>query len=89
MIQVQSAVGIKIVTGDSSITLNKNGTIDIVGKTVNIQGTDAINANAAKNVGKVVQIGTSAQTKITVNASTIDSISTGAHKVQGSEVDIN
>lgn len=96
---------IKLVTGESSITLNSNGTIDIVGKIINIQGTEAINANAGEMAGNAVNIGKKAQTAIKVEASTkdvqtsaaltiasdatINSTSTGIQTISGSYVDIN
>jgi len=69
---------IKLVTGESSITLNSNGTIDIVGKIINIQGTEAINANAGEMAGDAVNIGKKAQTVIKVEASTKDVQTSGA-----------
>jgi type VI secretion system secreted protein VgrG len=96
---------IKLVTGESSITLNSNGTIDIVGKIINIQGTEAINANAGEMTGSAVNIGKKAQTAIKVEASTkdvqtsaaltmasdatINSTSKGIQTISGSYVDIN
>jgi type VI secretion system secreted protein VgrG len=96
---------IKLVTGESSITLNSNGTIDIVGKIINIQGTEAINANAGEMTGSAVNIGKKAQTAIKVEASTkdvqtsaaltmasdatINSTSNGIQTISGSYVDIN
>ena len=96
---------IKLVTGESSITLNSNGTIDIVGKIINIQGTEAINANAGEMAGNAVNIGKKAQTAIKVEASTkdvqtsaalttasdatINSTSKGIQTISGSYVDIN
>lgn len=89
----------------SSITLDSDGTINIVGKIINIQGTDVINANATAQPGAVVNIGkleetdinlavkkmtTQASAEITVNTdSTITSVSKKVQSIKGSKVDIN
>ncbi|MBD1391655.1 type VI secretion system Vgr family protein [Mucilaginibacter glaciei] len=83
---------IKLVSGGpngSSITLNADGTIDIIGKIINIQGTEAINANAENKTGKNVNIGKSAETKVDVKGSSITSVSNQTHTIQGKEVVIN
>nr|WP_315421137.1 phage baseplate assembly protein V [uncultured Pedobacter sp.] len=89
----------------SSITLNSNGTIDIVGKVINIQGTDAINANAGKMPGTAVNIGQVGKTGVNVGSktynlesqgtivvcsdATISQTSGGEQKITGSPVKIN
>jgi type VI secretion system secreted protein VgrG len=81
MITTQSKEKIVIQTGQSSITLNSNGTIDLVGNIINIQGKQAINANAVAAgadgkqndmSGKQVNIGKKTTTAIKIEASTKD-----------------
>jgi type VI secretion system secreted protein VgrG len=104
-ITAQSAETIVIKTGDSSITLKKDGTIDIIGKVINIQGTQVINANAGDKPGDAVNIGKNATTAVTIDTKKIDSkasngitvnsqttisqTSTGVQTITGSQVDIN
>jgi type VI secretion system secreted protein VgrG len=104
-ITAQSAETIVIKTGDSSITLKKDGTIDIIGKVINIQGTQTINANAGDKPGDAVNIGKNATTAVTIDTKKIDSkasngitvnsqttisqTSTGVQTITGSQVDIN
>jgi len=104
-ITAQSAETIVIKTGQSSITLKKDGTIDIVGKVINIQGTDKINANASEKPGTTVNIGTVATTGVNVGSKTynlesqgtivvcsdagISQTSGGEQKITGSPVKIN
>ncbi|QXU40164.1 type VI secretion system Vgr family protein [Pedobacter sp. D749] len=85
----------------SSITLNSNGTIDIVGKVINIQGTDAINANACEMPGTAVNIGTLSETETATVKIEADTVSVkgktkidtngggGAVISEGGEVKIN
>ncbi|QDW26108.1 type VI secretion system Vgr family protein [Pedobacter sp. KBS0701] len=89
----------------SSITLNSNGTIDIVGKIINIRGTDEINANAGKMPGAKVNIGTVGTTAVNLGSktynlesqgtivvcsdATISQTSGGEQKITGSPVKIN
>ncbi|MBE5321652.1 type IV secretion protein Rhs [Pedobacter sp. MR2016-19] len=89
----------------SSITLNSNGTIDIVGKVINIQGTDEINANAGKMPGAKVNIGTVGTTAVNLGSktynlesqgtivvcsdATISQTSGGEQKIIGKPVNIN
>ncbi|MFD1257994.1 type VI secretion system Vgr family protein [Mucilaginibacter terrae] len=83
---------IKLVTGGeggSSITLNSDGTIDIIGKVINIQGTDAINANAGKMTGSAVNIGKKATTVVNIGASTLLADASGEQTLNGSNVNIN
>lgn len=105
LITAQSAETIVIKTGQSSITLKKDGTIDIIGKVINIQGTQVINANAGEKPGSAVNIGKNATTAVTIDTKNIDSkasngitvnsqttisqTSTGVHTINGSQVDIN
>ncbi|MBO9674062.1 MAG: type IV secretion protein Rhs [Sphingobacteriaceae bacterium] len=105
LITAQSAETIVIKTGQSSITLKKDGTIDIIGKVINIQGTQVINANAGEKPGNAVNIGKNATTAVTIDTKNIDSkasngitvnsqttisqTSTGVHTITGSQVDIN
>ncbi|MEH3112709.1 type VI secretion system Vgr family protein [Pedobacter terrae] len=104
-ITAQSAETILIKTGQSSITLKKDGTIDIIGKVINIQGTQVINANAGEKPGDAVNIGKNATTAVTIDTKKIDSkasngitvnsqttisqTSTGVQTITGSQVDIN
>jgi len=104
-ITAESAETIVIKTGLSSITLKKDGTIDIVGKMINIQGTQVINANAGEKPGDAVNIGKNATTAVTIDTKNIDSkasngitvssqttisqTSTGVQTITGSQVDIN
>jgi type VI secretion system secreted protein VgrG len=83
---------IKLVTGGeggSSITLNSNGTIDIVGKIINIQGTESINANAGEMTGTTVNIGKKGTTGVKIEASTVLSDAQGEQKLTGKPVNIN
>jgi len=104
-ITAESAETIVIKTGQSSITLKKDGTIDIIGKVINIQGTQVINANAGEKPGDAVNIGKNATTAVTIDTKNIDSkasngitvssqttisqTSTGVQTITGSQVDIN
>lgn len=104
-VTAQSAETIVIKTGQSSITLKKDGTIDIIGKVINIQGTQVINANAGEKPGDAVNIGKNATTAVTIDTKKIDSkasngitvnsqttisqTSTGVQTITGSQVDIN
>ncbi|MGN8058234.1 type VI secretion system Vgr family protein [Pedobacter sp. 22163] len=105
LITAESAETIVIKTGLSSITMKKDGTIDIIGKVINIQGTQAINANAGEKPGDAVNIGKNATTVVTIDTKKIDSkasngiavnsqttisqTSTGVQTITGSQVDIN
>lgn len=105
LITAESAETIVIKTGQSSITLKKDGTIDIIGKVINIQGTQVINANAGEKPGDAVNIGKNATTAVTIDTKNIDSkasngitvnsqttisqTSTGVQTITGSQVDIN
>ncbi len=104
-ITAQSAETIVIKTGESSITMKKDGTIDIKGKVINIQGIDVINANASDKPGTSVNIGKNGTTTVTIDTKNIDSkatagitvssdttlsqTSTGVQTITGSQVDIN
>lgn len=77
-ITAQSAETIVIKTGQSSITLKNDGTIDIIGKVINIQGTEKINANASEKPGTAVNIGTVATTGVNVGSKTYNLESQGA-----------
>lgn len=104
-ITAQSAETIVIKTGQSSITLKQDGTIDIIGKVINIQGTDKINANASEKPGTTVNIGTVATTGVNIGSktynlesqgtivvcsdATISQTSGGEQKITGSPVKIN
>ncbi len=57
VVNIKATSKIEFETGSSKITLNSDGTIDLIGITINIQGTTAINANAGKLPGKAVNIG--------------------------------
>lgn len=105
LITAESAETIVIKTGLSSITMKKDGTIDIIGKVINIQGTQVINANAGEKPGDAVNIGKNATTAVTIDTKNIDSkasngivvnsqttisqTSTGVQTLKGSQVDIN
>lgn len=105
LITAESAETIVIKTGLSSITMKKDGTIDIIGKVINIQGTDEINANAGKMPGAKVNIGTVGTTAVNVGSktynlesqgtivvcsdATISQTSGGEQKITGSPVKIN
>jgi uncharacterized protein involved in type VI secretion and phage assembly len=105
LITAQSAETIVIKTGLSSITLKKDGTIDIIGETINIQGKQVINANAGDKPGNSVNIGKNAITTVTIDTKNIDSkasngivvdskttisqTSSGVQTITGSKVDIN
>ncbi|WP_345949706.1 MULTISPECIES: phage baseplate assembly protein V [unclassified Mucilaginibacter] len=96
---------IKLVTGESSITLNSNGTIDLVGQVINIQGKQAINANACDMPGNAVNMGTYGTTAIAIESqnktvtiagaltvfsnTTISTTANGKHTITGNQVDIN
>ncbi|MBB5619542.1 uncharacterized protein involved in type VI secretion and phage assembly [Pedobacter cryoconitis] len=96
---VELVAGTKVIirSGESSITLNSNGTIDLIGKIINIQGTDAINANADPLKGAKVSIGSLGNTIIEIKASSketqasgkITSSAKGEQKIEGKPVNIN
>ncbi|WP_316833844.1 type VI secretion system Vgr family protein [Pedobacter nutrimenti] len=104
-ITAESAQKIVIKTGKSSITLNQDGIIEIIGETITIQGKSAINANSGDKTGNGVNIGkfgvtsldlegkdkcVSTSDKITISSgTTIDTKSSGVHTITGSNVDIN
>jgi type VI secretion system secreted protein VgrG len=105
LITAEAAETIVIKTGLSSITLKSDGTIDIVGEKINIQGKQVINANAGEKTGTSVNIGKNAITTVTIDSlklaskasagisvtstTTIDQTAGGIHTINGNPVDIN
>lgn len=82
-IELSSAEQIKFITGDSSITLKKDGTITISGKKITISGTDEASIGVGNQNVKCdkQQVGTS--------GAAINSSATGKHEITGAVVKIN
>ena len=82
-IEIASAEQIKLITGDSSITLKKDGTILISGKKITISGTDETSMGVGNQNVKCdkQQVGTS--------GAAINSSATGKHEISGAVVKIN
>jgi autotransporter adhesin len=74
---------VTIKTGQSSLTLNKDGTIDLKGVVININGTTSVGTTSKA-------ITTSATETVAIDAkSSISSVTKGLHTIHGGEVDIN
>lgn len=82
-ILISSAEQIKLITGDSSLTLNKDGTITISGKKITVSGTDEASIGVGNQNVKCdkQQVGTS--------GAAINSSATGKHEITGAVVKIN
>ncbi|GGI29499.1 type VI secretion system Vgr family protein [Pedobacter mendelii] len=105
LITAESAETIVIKTGQSSITMKKDGTIDIVGEIINIQGKNSVNINWGDKSGISVFVGKSGYTNYSfdgktkkeavtegisvTSGTTILSKSDGVQTINGSQVDIN
>ncbi|RNL55856.1 type VI secretion system Vgr family protein [Pedobacter jejuensis] len=105
LITAESAETIVIKTGLSSITMKKDGTIDIIGEIINIQGKSAVNINWGDKSGISVFVGKSGYTNYSfdgktkkeavtegisvTSGTTILSKSDGVQTINGSQVDIN
>ncbi|MGF1581036.1 MAG: type VI secretion system Vgr family protein [Gemmataceae bacterium] len=85
-------------TGKSTLTMLKDGTITIDGKTINIIGSEAINDSAptiAISGTKQTQIGVGAQTvtcdpaKVVTSGAGIAATAVGVHEITGALVKIN
>lgn len=96
-VEIQADKKIIIKSGESSITLNTDGTIDIIGNIINIQGKKQLNANADPLKGEKVSIGSLGNTVIEIKAATADtqangtikSNAKGEQKIEGKPVNIN
>jgi type VI secretion system secreted protein VgrG len=82
-IEISSAEEIKLITGDSSITLKKDGTILISGNEITISGT----AKVQMGVGN--QTVTTDTAQVAVAGAAIASSATGKHEITGAVVKIN
>jgi type VI secretion system secreted protein VgrG len=82
-IEISSAEKITLFTGLSSITLNKDGTIEISGKEITVSGT------AKVQVGVGNQTVTSDRTQLALAGAAIASSATGKHEITGAVVKIN
>jgi type VI secretion system secreted protein VgrG len=89
---------ITIKTGQSSIVLQKDGKITIIGKNVAIEGTKDVKIDAPKvavSGGKEAKLGVSNQqitcdtTKVGVSGAAINSSAVGMHEIAGAVVKIN
>jgi type VI secretion system secreted protein VgrG len=89
---------IKLVTGDSSIELSKDGTIKIVGKSVVVEGKDDATMEAPKATvsgGDEAKLGVGSQQvtcnkmKVNVSGAAINSSAVGMHEIAGALVKIN
>jgi len=105
LITAESAETIVIKTGLSSITMKKDGTIDIIGEIINIQGKNSVNINWGDKSGISVFVGKSGYTNYSfdgktkkesvtegisvTSGTTILSKSDGVQTINGSQVDIN
>ena len=83
IIQLDAGDQIKLISGDSSITLNKDGTIEISGKKITIAGTEETSMGVGNQNVKCdkTQVGTS--------GAAINSSATGKHEISGAVVKIN
>ncbi|WP_316801675.1 type VI secretion system Vgr family protein [Pedobacter nototheniae] len=98
-ITAESAETIVIKTGLSSITMKKDGTISLIGKNINIIGSESINVNAeCQGLGKdekgatpgaKVNIGKKGTTAINTGGSTILTDAKDEHTLNGKNVNIN
>jgi type VI secretion system secreted protein VgrG len=82
-IEIWSAEEIKLFTGDSSITLNQNGTILISGKQITISGTD----EASLGVGS--QNVKCDKQQVATSGAAISSAAMGKHEISGAVVKLN
>jgi type VI secretion system secreted protein VgrG len=73
---------VTIKTGSASITMKKDGTIDIKGKTITINGTQKIEE-------KAMEINSEAQTKNTTKGAMVNVEASGINTIKGSLVKIN
>ena len=89
---------IKLVAGDSSLVLKKDGTINLVGKKVLVQGSDEVNVGGKKinvSADNEAKIGVSSQNvtcdkqKVGVSGAAINSSAVGMHEITGAVVKIN
>jgi type VI secretion system secreted protein VgrG len=95
--KVTVANEMKFICGASSITMKKDGTIEIVGKDIKINGSSSVAVDSAKIdsvataghklKGADVKINGSAS--VAVDSAKIDSVATGVHTIKGAMVKIN
>ena len=80
---------IKMICGASSITMKKDGTIEIVGVNIKVNGTmiDSVASAAHTIKGAMVKVNGSAT--VAVDAPLINSVASGVHTIQGALVKIN
>ena len=83
VITITAGDEIKIITGESSIHMKKDGTIKISGVDISITGTK----KTVIGVGN--QTVTSDLTKVQVSGAAINSSATGMHEITGALVKIN
>ncbi|NJD10345.1 MAG: type VI secretion system tip protein VgrG [Gemmatimonadetes bacterium] len=98
VIHIQAGDKIELITGDSSMTLAKDGTIKIVGKKVSIEGKDEVKVDAPKiavSGGQEVKAGVGSQlvtwntAKVSVSGAAINATAVGTHEIAGAVVKIN
>ena len=82
-IEISSAEEIKLITGASSITLNKNGEILISGKKITISGTDETSLGVGNQNVKCDK------QQVATSGAAINSSATGKHEITGAVVKIN
>jgi type VI secretion system secreted protein VgrG len=97
-IVLQAASQITVRTGDSTITLKKDGTISVKGKTIEIIGDDEVNISAPKvgitgddelKVGVGSQQITCDKQKVNTSGAAINTSAVGMHEITGALVKIN
>jgi type VI secretion system secreted protein VgrG len=97
-ILVQAANEIKLHTGDSAITLKKDGTITIQGKKIQVIGADEIKESAPKvaisatdeaKFGVSSQLITCDKAKVNTAGAAINASAVGMHEITGAVVKIN
>ena len=89
---------ITLQTGDSLLTMKSDGTIQLIGKAILIQGNDEIKQSSAKiehTAKNSAQMGVNSQvvkcdtTKVAVSGAAINSSAVGMHEISGALVKIN
>jgi type VI secretion system secreted protein VgrG len=97
-ISLDAAEQITLHTGDSTITLKKNGEIKVHGKKIEIIGDDEVKISAPKvaiSGGQEAKIGVGSQqmtldpAKVNVSGAAINSSAVGMHEIAGALVKIN
>ena len=95
--KVTVANEMKFICGASSITMKKDGTIEIVGKDIKINGSSSVAVDSAKidsvatagHTLKGADVKINGSASVAVDSAKIDSVATGVHTIKGAMVKIN